>query len=161
MSIEPQHRRIVRQETIVSVVINALVPAGIIWFLDAAPPGSLFGNHPLLAAILPAAGLATFMMTMILTTLIRLRVRKGVLPRLDWPTVERGMMRLIPANLVLRAGVLAVLAILLLVPTALLVIRVLGVLPFTKVEFLYFNLVFGAIVGLIMARFVVLHALSD
>lgn len=71
------------------------------------------------------------------------------------------MLRLIPHNLLLRAFALGLLAIMLLVPTGLVVVSALGVLPFDKVAFLIFNLIFGAVVGLVMARFVVLPALAD
>ena len=161
MSIGPEHRQAVRNETVVSIAINSLVPAVIIWFLDASPPQTLFGEHGILGAMVPAAGLATLMMTLALTNIVRVRVRKGALPALDWPRAERGAMAWIPGNLILRAIALALLALVLLVPTGLLVVWVIDILPLTKVGFLIFNLIYGAAVGLVMARFVVLPALAD
>ena len=161
MSIEPEHRRVLRQETLVSMAINALLPSAIIWLLDVTPPQTLVGEQPLVAAMLPAAGMATLAMTLILTLIIRARVRSGSLPALDWPAAERGTMRFIPASLPLRAVALGLLAIVLLVPTGLAVAAQLPILPFDKIHFLLFNLLFGAIVGLVMARFVVLPALAD
>ena len=67
----------------------------------------------------------------------------------------------IPANLILRAVALALLALILLVPAGLLVVALTNILPLTKVGFLFFNLLYGAAVGLVMARFVVLPALAD
>ncbi len=161
MSIEPKHRRAVRTETVVSVAINSLVPAAIIWVLDVSPPLTLFGEHGILGSMLPAAGLATLLMTLVLTNIVRVRVRKGSLPALDWPKSERGAMAWIPDNLILRAIALAILALFLLVPSGLVVIALTNVLPLTKVGFLVFNLIYGAMVGLVMARFVVLPALAD
>ena len=161
MSIEPQHRAAVRNETVVSIAINSLVPAAIIWFLEASPPQTLTGEYGILGSLLPAAGLATLMMTLVLTNIVRARVRKGALPALDWPKAERGAMAFIPKNLILRAIALALLAIVLLVPAGLIVVALIKILPLTRVEFLIFNLVFGALVGLVMARFVVLPALAD
>jgi hypothetical protein len=161
MSIEPKHRQAVRAETVVSIAINSLVPAAIIWFLDVSPPRTLFGEHGILGSMLPAAGLATLLMTLVLTNIVRARVRKRSLPALDWPKSERGAMAWIPANMILRAIALAVLALILLVPSGLVVVALINVLPLTKVGFLIFNLVYGAVVGLVMARFVVLPALAD
>ena len=85
MSIEREHRRVLRQETLVSMAINALLPSAIIWLLDVTPPQTLVGEQPLVAAMLPAAGMATLAMTLIVTLIIRARVRSGSLPALDWP----------------------------------------------------------------------------
>ena len=161
MSIGPEHRKAVRDETIVSIAINSLAPAGIIWFLNASPPQTLTGEYGILGSMLPAAGMATLLMTLVLTNIVRFRVRKGALPALDWPQAERGAMAWIPKNLILRAIALALLALVLLVPAGLLVVSVIDILPLTKVGFLIFNLIYGAIVGLVMARFVVLPALAD
>lgn len=161
MSIGPEHRQAVRTETIVSVAINAIAPAAIIWVVDASPPQTLTGEHGILGAMLPAAGLATLLMTLVLTNIVRVRVRKGALPALDWPKGERGAMAWIPQNLILRAVALALLALVLLVPTGLAVVAVIDILPLTKVGLLIFNLIYGAMVGLVMARFVVLPALAD
>ncbi|HEX8300708.1 hypothetical protein [Sphingomonas sp.] len=161
MSIGPEHRQAVRNETLVSIAINSLVPAGIIWSLGVSPPQMLFGADGIIGSMIPAAGLATLIMTLVLTMIVRARVRKGALPALDWPAEERGAMRLIPRSLPLRALALGALAIVLLVPGGLAVVAALDVLPLTRLGFLIFNLIYGAVVGLVMARFVVLPALAD
>ncbi len=161
MSIGPEHRQAVRVETVVSAAINSLLPAATIWFVGASPPLTLTGEHGIIGSMLPAAGLATFVMTLVLTNIVRFRVRSRALPALDWPAAERGAMAWIPRNLLLRALALGLLAIILLVPTGLAAIALVDVLPLTRVGFLIFNLVYGAIVGAVMARFVVLPALAD
>jgi hypothetical protein len=122
MSIGPEHRLAVRNETVVSIAINSLIPAAIIWFVDASPPQTLTGEYGILGSMLPAAGLATLLMTLVLTNIVRVRVRKGALPALDWPTAERGAMAWLPQNLILRAIALALLALVLLVPAGLVVV---------------------------------------
>lgn len=161
MAIEAEHRGALRNETIVSVGINAVLPSAVIWLLDVAPPRTLTGPEGILGAMLPAAGLATLMMTLTLTAIIRARVRKGQLPALDWPRRDRGAMRYVPQPLLLRAPALALLAVALLVPPGLGAVALLDILPLTKLGFLVFNLVYGSVVGLVMARFVVLPALAD
>ena len=135
MSIGPEHRQAVRNETVVSMAINSLVPAAIIWFLDVSPPLALVGPQGILGSLLPAAGLATLLMTLVLTNIVRFRVRKNALPALYWPKKERGAMAWIPGNLILRAIALALLAVVLLVPTGLAAVAMIDILPLTKVGF--------------------------
>ena len=155
------HRSTLRQETAVSTAINALVPAAIIWLLDVNPPQRLVGQDAILAAMIPASGLATLIMTVVLTLIVRARVAAGSVPQLIWPRSERGAYRFIPQALLLRAAFLAVLAIILLVPLGWLITAGSNILPLTRLGALAFNIVFGAAVGLLMTRFVVLPALAD
>lgn len=155
------HGAMLNGEIAISTAINALVPAALIWFLDVTPPQRLVGPDDLMRAIVPASGLATFIMTLVLTPVIRARVARGAVPPLAWPPVERRWYRLIPRNLALRALSLALLAILLLVPVTSAFVAFAGLLPLTKIGALIFNVVFGALVGLVMTRFVVLPALAD
>lgn len=157
----PAHARALGQETVVSTCINAFLPAAIIWFLNVTPPQVLVGPNDILAALVPGAGAATFAMTLILTMIVRTRVIKGAVPVFDWPRAERGLYRFIPQNLLLRALVLAVMAIVIMVPLGLAVTALSGLLPLTKVGALIFNIIYGAAVGLLMTRFVVLPALAD
>lgn len=155
------HKAALRQEVAVSTAINALVPAAIIWLLDVSPPQRLIGPDTILGALVPASGLATLVMTLVLTAIVRARVAKGTVPALAWPRSERGIYRLVPHSLPLRALALALLAIVLLVPVGWAVVAVTGILPLTKLGALAFNIAFGAAVGLVMTRFVVLPALAD
>lgn len=155
------HAKTLAQETIVSTAFNALLPTAVIWFLNVAPPQTLVGSRSILASLIPPAALGTFAMTLIVTMMIRTRVAKGGLPAFDWPRGERGRYRFIPKNLLLRAITLAIMAVAILVPIGFAVVAATGILPLTKFGLLIFNIVFGAAVGLLMTRFVVLAALAD
>jgi hypothetical protein len=48
-----------------------------------------------------------------------------------------------------------------LIPAGLAVVALLGLVPLSKLGFLVHNLLFGAAVGLLMTRWVVLAALAD
>ncbi len=161
MSLGPEHRRAVRTETIVSTLINSLEPAGVIWFAGLAPPETILGPNGIIGPMGKAAGLATLLMTLILTLIVRARVRKGTLPALDRPSAASGLLRWLPRPLLLRAIVMAIVALVLLLPVGLLVVAMLDIMPLTRIGFLIFNLSFGAIVGIVMTRLVVLPALAD
>ena len=153
--------QIVRREMVISILINAFIPASIIFALNALPPERLFGSSSLVAAMVPAAGLATFVMTLIITLIIRKRVGAGVLSGFDWPQNQRGLYQFIPSNLFIRALALAFVAIVTLVPLGLVLSSLLHFTPLTKTEFLLFNIIFGSAVGFIMTHFIVLPALAD
>ncbi|WP_425228941.1 hypothetical protein [Sphingomonas sp.] len=150
--------RAVRIETCVSIAINALIPAGIIWLVGIPGPEALGGATGLVQGMLKAAGLATLLMTLVLTAILRARLRKGGLPRT--PAVT-GPGRFLPARLLPRAIVLALAAIALLVPLGTLAALALHILPLTRVGLLIFNIAFGAMVGLTMAPPLVRRALAD
>ena len=151
---------------VVSTLVNALVPPAIIFALNATPPQRLVGEDDVVAALVHAAGIATFAMTVILTLIVRKRVASGALPSFAWPPGERGLYRYLPRLLIVRALALAVVAVVLLVPVGLIVTALLNaawadVLPLSKMTFLAFNAVFGAVIGLAMTHFIVLAALAD
>jgi len=158
--IEQGHRRAVRNETIVSVAINALAPTAIIWTAGVAPPETMTGHQPLIEPLIMASGLATLLMTIIVTHLIRGRVRAGKVPPLDRANVP-AFARWLPRPLALRAPVMALCAIAILAPLGGAVSAALGILPLGVDGFVLFNLLFGTLVGLTMTPPVILRALAD
>ncbi len=150
--------RVVRAETAVSIAINALIPAGIIWLVGIPGPDGLGGTTGLVQGMVKASGLATLLMTLVLTAILRARLKRGSLPRTS--EVE-GPGRFLPARLLPRSIVLAMVAIVLLVPAGTLAALALGILPLSRVGLLIFNLLFGALVGLVMAPPLIRRALAD
>lgn len=154
-------RRVLRHEGLISTLINSLGPAAVIWALDVAPPERLVGANSVLAAQVPAAALATLAMAAVLSIVLRHRVRRGALPMWRGSARSAGLLRYVPQHLFLRALVLALAATAVLVPAGLLAVAALGVMPMSKPAFLVHNLAFGAAVGALMTRWVVLAALAD
>lgn len=157
----PAHAKTLRQEMVVSLLFNAVIIPLILWLLGAPAPQTLFGPGTVLAALVPGAAAATFMMTIVVTTIVRARVSKGSLPAYDWPHSEQGMYRFVPENLLLRAMMLAGVAAITLVPTWLVAVAASGLLPFTKIEAAALNVLYGITVSLLMTRAIVLSALAD
>ncbi len=157
----PAHATTLRQETVVSLIFNAAIIPLILWLTGVAPPQTLLGPSSIFAALIPGAAAATLMMTIIVTLVVRARVAKGSLPAFDWPRTERGLYRFVPANILLRAIVLALMAAAILVPVGFVAVALSGLLPFTQSEANMFNIIYGIAVALLMTRFVVLTALAD
>jgi hypothetical protein len=160
MTLNPQQRAAVRNETVVAVVINAIIITALLWLAGIAPPAALRGSDGLLAGMAKGAGIPTFLMTLIATKVIRGRVRATpalALPRADLPAPVRAL----PGNVFVRAVVMALVAIAVLVVVGAVVATLLDILPLDGRGFVIFNIVFGAVVGLATAPIVVLRALAD
>lgn len=154
------HRAAVRAETLVSIAINALVPAGIIRAIGVTPPVALLGPPGLLPGLLLGSGLATLLMTLVVTQLVRRRVAGARVPPLARAAVP-AVARWLPQGAVLRGVAMALVAVAVLVPVWSLIVVAGRLLPFDATQLLAFNLVFGATVGLTMTPPVVLRALAD
>ncbi len=160
-TLREEHRQLLNRECTVGILVNAIVPPAIIAGLGVPPPQALFGPEGVLPGLLAASAAATFLMTLIVTLVTRARVRKGAVPRLDWPREQRGWLRYVPNALPLRALVLAARAAVLLVPLGLLLVAVAGLAPFTTTSANLFNVAFGALVGAVATGPIVKLALAD
>lgn len=72
----PAHAKTLRQEMVVSLFFKAIIIPEVLWSLGAPPPHGLFGSGTVLSALVLGSVLATFMMTIAITSIIRLRVAK-------------------------------------------------------------------------------------
>lgn len=150
----------VRRETVISIAINAFLPTGVIWTISADPPTQLIGDQPLLAPLILAPGLATFAMTFVVTAIFRHQLRRGTVPGASLAETPP-LARWLPRLLILRAAILAMIAIALFAPLGALVSTGLGILPLTTSGFALFNIVMGSAVGLAMTPLVARRALAD
>jgi hypothetical protein len=160
MTLLPEQRAAIRNETAISVAINAIGPTAIIWLAGVAPPATLAGADGLLGGMAKGSGIATLLMTAIVTTLIRGRVRARpalAVAGADLPAP----VRLLPTNVILRAVMMGVVAAVLLVPVGAAAAALFDLLPLNRSGFAVFNVVFGTVVGLTMTPPVVLRALAD
>ena len=159
--------RLVRKETAINTVITAVVAAVLSWVIFrnqadiralAAPPAGIFG-------ILPGTFNFSLLVTIGLTLVIRARVRGGIAARLaaaDGSRVGSGL----PANIVLRGLVLALLATLTFVPVttaAVWVAMQTGIVPaaWTFAGMLLFFVVYFVVLSLVITPIVVWRALRD
>ena len=157
----PAHATMVRLETIVSTAINAIVPTAIIAALGVAPPATLFGDDDgLIRGLVPGTGVATLLMTLVVTALVRARMRRGIVPPVA-PASLPGLAAMLPRSLILRAVVMALAAVVVLVPFWCAAVTILSLLPLDRTEQIVFNLALGVSVGVAMTPWVVLRAFGD
>lgn len=161
MSREARHDAVVRTQTLVSVAVYAFIPTALLWLFRVPGPATVFGERSLIGPALAPALLGTFMMTIGLTLMIRAQVRRATMPALVWAAADRDAARRLPRSLLARAAVLALGATVVFVPAALALVGVAGVLPLSREGFAVFNIVYGACIGAVVTRYVVLAALAD
>lgn len=146
-------------ETLVGVVIGALIIPAIIWLLDAAPPTDLVGKHGVIVGLLMGTFFQVFGTGIAVTLVLRNRVRRGSLHALApqaFPWAGR-----LPRNWALRALLLTVFALALLVPVALAICAIFHVYPLSKAHFAALNSLYGALVAILITPVVAVAALSD
>jgi hypothetical protein len=146
-------------ETCVSTLINAFIPAGIIWLIGLPPPKGLLGPHGMLPAIVAATVLPIFLMTLALTYALRRRlVSTHVLaPKMQ---LKRQFSRL-AMPLLPRAVALTLLGLAVLMPAAVAFLHMEALLPMTRYQFALFNVSYGALIGIAITPLIVLATLAE
>ena len=158
---------LVRKETIINTVVTAVIAAVLSWVLFrnqadvpalASPPGGIFG-------ILPGTFNFSLLVTIGLTLVIRGRVRGGSAARLA-PADGSQVGSSLPANVVLRGLLLALLATLTFVPVAGLAVWTAvrtGLVPssWTLADMLLFYVVYFVVLSLVITPIIVWRALRD
>lgn len=152
-------KRILRGEMLVSLGVNAGLFPGLIWLANLPPPQGFGGADGLISGMSKGSGLAMFLMTLLLTAAVRARQRRG-LPALDPAGLPR-LARALPRALLLRAVVVALGSMLVIVPVGAAFAWALHILPFDKTQATLFNIVYGAVVALVVTPTVARRALAD
>ena len=148
--------RLYRRELMVGLVINTVIIPTIIWLTRAPAP---VATGDLIADSLKATGFAVLFMTIGVTFSMRMRGRKGVIPKL----VRSGHARLasVPRALLARALIFAVIAIVLLAPCRAAVVLLLDLLPMQPMTFVLINVLYGAVINYVVGPFIVRAAMND
>ena len=158
---------LVRKETAINTVITAVIAAVLSWVIFrnqadvralTTPPGGIFG-------ILPGTFNCSLLVTIGLTFVIRGRVRRGAAARVA-PADGSQLGASLPANVVLRGLVLALLATLTFVPVATLAVWTsvrtgLVLSSWTFAGMTLFFVVYFVILSLVITPIVVWRALRD
>lgn len=164
MSIElsPELRKNLRVETAISIVANTIVSGlfawGIFHGVEVIP---LWGAKGIAVDLIPTVFMITLALTIALTLITRGRIRKGKLPRPAWSRKDLGLIRLMPANVGLRAFAFAALMTVILVPLSVLLLVVANVSDMSFNVFFVFKLIYGAMYAVLVTPLILLRAFAD
>jgi hypothetical protein len=151
--------RVLAANTLVGVVIGALIIPAIIWFLDAPPPTELVGKHGVIVGLTMGAFFQVLGTGIAVTLALRRQVRRGSLHALASETFPWAAS--LPRNWALRALLLTAFAMALLVPVGLAICAMLHVYPLSKPQYAAFNSLYGALIAILITPVIAVAALSD
>jgi len=140
----------------VGLVINTVIIPTIIWLTRAPAPVT---TGDLVVDSLKATGFAVLFMTLGVTIAMRMRGRKGVIPKLI--RSGRPWLASVPRVLLARALIFAVVAIVLLAPCRVVVVLALNVLPMRPMVFVLINILYGAVINYVVGPVIVRAAMND
>lgn len=151
----PVHARYIRTETIVAMVLNAIVGAVFVWLMFGGQSAiGLWGQDGLAFDLLPTVFMITLMTTIALTLITRARMRKGAVPPMT------GASRL-PRLLPLRAVLLAVAAVVAIVPVSVFLLWAIWSGPWSYGAVMAFKVAFSVLLGLLVTPPILRAALRD
>jgi hypothetical protein len=160
--IEQIHRKFLVKETLVGIMVNAVISGIIAFFMFRSQSEiPLWGKNGLFFDLIPTIFLMTFCMTLGMTPATRARIGKGKAPVAPWHRSEYAVFRVFPRAFVLRAFVFGAMALLILLPTTTVLVSLLNGCPMTFTEMLLFKICYGALIGLLLTPAITLVAMAD
>lgn len=151
----PVHARYIRIETIVAMVLNAVVGALFVWLMFGGRSMiGLWGQDGLAFDLLPTVFMITLMTCIALTLITRARMRKGAVPPMTGPSRS-------PHLLPLRAVLFALTAVVVIVPASVLLLWAVWTGPWSFGAVMAFKIAFSVLLGLIVTPPILRAALRD
>ncbi|GGI71451.1 hypothetical protein GCM10007973_05530 [Polymorphobacter multimanifer] len=149
-----EERAMVRKETLVSTLPNAVISALFVWLLFGGQPTvPLWGPAGLAVDLLPTTLMLTLMTTIGLTLLVRHRRRRGSPPAhgSNW----------LPRHPLLRGLMLGALMLVLFVPVSVALLALVWGADWSFATVLVFKIGYGVLLGWVVTPIVVRAALRD
>jgi uncharacterized membrane protein len=152
-------RRILFKETLIGVLVNALVFPFIIWLVDVKPPAALAGADGVVASLTKATIMSVFLTTVILTIMWRVRAAKGAVPEVGSRVLTCS--RFVPRNAIGRALLFVLAAMVTLMPLGVAVCIWCGLYPLSKEGFAMVNVCYGVVIGAVVTPLITLVAMAE
>lgn len=159
----PHHKTFLIKETLLSVVVNALLTLimsyAIFHSRDSVP---FWGRGGLVMDMGSTIFFVCFGMTMVLTPVVRMRIQKGGAPSADLSFRNHPVWKLFfPTMFFFRAVMLAMVSVMILLPVSagLMVLWKSYPVPLNLV--LAFKTFYGGFLGLVVTPFILMGAMSD
>jgi hypothetical protein len=155
-----EHRKYVRTETTIGVVLNVVASAVIAWTVVPKPPGiiPMWGMGGIAFDLVPTTFMIVLMTSIALGIITRKRLAGGKVAPLA--RAQAGRARMLPTSIPGRAVVLALIACATLLPVTLGLLMLLGVEAMALWPFVLFKAVYGVIVAVIFMPPLLLSALT-
>ncbi|MEE4209054.1 MAG: hypothetical protein V2I43_07300 [Parvularcula sp.] len=161
-----EHRRYVRTETIVSIILSIILSLVFAWLVFPKTGSIPFGGMGGMAFdLVPTTFMIVLMTTVALSLLTRARKKKGTVSALDLSEVPQGrsvvLAKRLPGHFILRALALAVGACAVFLPLMIGMLTVLNVSEMSFAPFLVFKAIYGAFLAAIFTPTILIAALAE
>lgn len=161
ISLTVLQKRMLKAEVAVSTVINAVIIPVLLWLSPVPPPAEIAGPDGLALSLVKGTVIPVFLMTTLITLVLRKRLAKAGVERIDPATTSLGWLGAIPRLAPLRAIVFAVMALCSIMPVSLGVAVLLKTYPLNDATFFAFNVVYGIVIAVAVTPFIVLAAMLE
>jgi hypothetical protein len=161
--VDPHHRRfLLLEQGIGSAIFNILLNGAIAWalfrHLDVVP---LWGQQSIVGDTLGTSFFLPFFTALIVTPLVRRRVRSGGINALDWTRESHSLLGWLPPGTFRRATTLGVLTLIVVGPLAVLGLHVFSVNELAFGAFVLFKAMFAGVLALLVTPLISLWALAE
>ena len=155
---DPEARRIIANDFLISMLVNTLIIPVILWALGAQPPRGLTGANGVIADAVRSTVNPMLMMTVMITAELRLRRRGGKIPFVH---ASFAWLKWIPKSLLLRCVFFIVLGNLVLAPLRVAVFVWFGLYALSSLQYAIANALYGVVIGLAFSHLIILPALTE
>ncbi len=156
------HKSFFIRETVIAMVINALICFAMTFVAFRSQAQiMLWGPGGLFLDLIPTIFMPIFCMALIITPTMRKRIEKGMAPRAPWQRKDHALLRLLPVTSIFRAVIIGLFGLLLLLPITTGLLSTIKIFPLSLYEVLVFKICFGALMGVLIAPFIVIGAMAD
>lgn len=159
---QPIHVRfLVVEQALLLAAINFLINLAIGWIsFDTSDVVPLWGGKGVAVDVMIASFLLPLLVCLIMTPLVRKRIRAGDLPVLEWRRSDHLLLRVLPFKARKRAVVLGVCGVLFFGLPTVTVLASFGVESMTAGTFMWFKASYAAVLSLIVGPIVGVGAIA-
>jgi hypothetical protein len=161
-SLDKVHLTFIVKETVIAIVVNVTLTAIITYmiFHDHGEIG-LWGKNGIFFDLIPTILIITFLMTVVMTPVTRMRIKKGTAPAASWQNTERYVFRFFSGPFLIRGVLIGLLALLILLPSTTGILIILGTFSMTVMQLIVFKAFLAMFNALIFAPAILVLAMSD
>jgi hypothetical protein len=159
LTLTPKQKRFVRVQTVGTVVVNALSAALFAWLLVHAKGESLWGKRGLMSDIWATTFLTGWLMSIIMSAVIRKYVRNGKVEVTPWDWSKHPILRFLPRARGRRNLLIGFAAAIIFSPPLMALVYLLGIDPWSFSMVFIAKVTYGVFLGIVLAPIIATAAI--
>jgi len=159
LTLSPEQKRFVRVQTIGTIVVNGLSAALFAWLLVHAEGESLWGKMGLMSDIWATTFLTGWIMSIIMSAVIRKYVRNGKVEVTPWDWSKHPILRFLPRARGRRNLLIGLAAALVFSPPLMVLVYLLGIDPWSFTMVCTAKVMYGMFLGIALGPIIATAAI--